>query len=68
MLEGISQMHGRDFNNVWAGVNFLSVMGHEVTKIPQIEGVLQGLQENAAYTLLGRVSTSNPEVIQEIAQ
>jgi hypothetical protein len=62
-------MHGRDFNNVWVGVNFLSIMGHDVSKIPPVEvdGILRGLQENAAYTFLGKVSALHPEVLKELA-
>ena len=58
-------MHGRDFNNVWVGVNFLSIMGHDVPKINsnEVDNILKGIQENAAYTFLGSLSTSHPEVL-----
>ena len=69
MLEGISQMHGRDFNNVWIGVNFLSIMGYDVPKVNsnEVDNILKGIQENAAYTFLGNLSIQHPEVLQELA-
>lgn len=51
-------MHGRDFNNVWIGVNFLSIMGYDVPKVNsnEVDNILKGIQENAAYTFLGNLS------------
>jgi hypothetical protein len=61
-------MYGRDYKNIWVGVNFLSIMGYETAKVPLMDDVLMGLKEKAAYTIIGRVSVSNPEVVAELAQ
>jgi hypothetical protein len=51
-LEGLSGSQSKQYKNVWLGLNFLSVMGHDVAKLPT-NAYIQEKQEKCAIMLIG---------------